>query len=206
VPKVTKPRGAFGRLALWLLAPDPRDTPLVRLAKSQPAPSVIPIEKSEWRLAYCFTVVAFGILFTGSLTLLVWSQGEVVIALILSFLFAVLCLGVPQLVLVAGCEQPPLVLEAEGLRVNFADDFIRYDQITKVTTSSYKGGPGKLELRLVPGVEFKSNRMAFRIFGHPHFLALYTISFHDLAQEIERRMKIAAGKSTPSEDLRGAPT
>jgi hypothetical protein len=192
---VTRPRTLIGRLALWLFAPDPSDGPLVRLAKLQPDPSVIPIEKSEGRLIYFFAVLAFGFLFTGSLTFIVWSQGEAVIALIFLCLFPVLCLGVPQLVLVAACEQPPLVLEAEGLRVNFADDFIRYDQITKVKSSSYKG-PLKLELWLVPGVEFKSNRTAYRLYGHPLFLSLYAISCHDLAEEIERRMKIAAAKAS----------
>lgn len=158
------------------------------LAKLQPSLPVIPIGKSQWRIGCSFALVFLGILSIGPLIIFTWLKGYVVIALVLSFMFTAICLSLPQLVQVAACEQSPLVLEAEGLRVNFVGDFIRYDQITKVTFSSYESS-GRLALRLVPGVKFRSNRIVYRLFGHPHFLALYTISVNDLAGEIERRKK-----------------
>jgi hypothetical protein len=205
VPSVTRPAGLFGRFAHAIFAPEPNERPFAALAKSQLDPLLIPIEKSQGRILFWFAVILFGILTIGPLTLLVWSQGEFVIALILIFVFIVLCLGLPQLVQVWACEQSPLALEAEGLRVNFAGDFIRYDQITKVTASSYQGS-GKLELRVVPEAKFNSNRMVYRLFGHPHFMSLYTISVHDLAGEIERRMKVAEPKAISSEARFGAST
>jgi hypothetical protein len=187
---VTEPRSIFGSLALRLLAPDPLEGRLTTLAKSQAASAVIPIGKSWWKLGLLFAILLFAILGIVALIYIDFLSGNAFATLFVYFPFLLLVLFCLQPILrIAICKSPPLVLDTEGLRVNLTGDFIRYDQIANVDFQ-YIEGMGSMWLTLVPGVKLKSGRTRFGT------RSLFNFSVLELAGEIERRMKIAAPKTS----------
>jgi hypothetical protein len=184
---VTKPAGLFGRFASAIFAPDPLDGPLVTLAKSQPTTAVISIKKSWWKLGFSFAVC----LLTGLAAIFIicfsWSSGSVGAAIFFIVVLLIPLFAALLYLRIATCKQPPLVLEPEGLRVNYIGDFIQYDQIADVEL--YSSVLAGMRLALVPGVKLKSGRTAIGI------AELYSFSAGDMAAEIKRRMKIAVAKS-----------
>jgi len=184
---MTKQGGYFGRLASAIFAPDPLDGPLVTLAKSQPTTAIIPIKKSWWKLGLSFAVSLVAGLAAIFIIYFSWSSGTVGAAILFIIVLLIPLVAALLYLRIAMCKQPPLVLEPEGLRVNYTGDFIQYDQIADVEL--YSSVLAGMRLALVPGVTLKSGRAAIGI------AELYSFSAGDMAAEIKRRMKIAVAKS-----------
>lgn len=189
---MTRPAGLFGRLALAMLGPRPAEGKLATLAKSQPDPlAVVPVGKTGWKLglaffgAFCVLLVIFAIAL-GPMKAWIWKMLLVPILAYLGF-FTWL-----QILLIAACRQPPLILEAEGLRINFTGDFVRYDQIAQIRYAYNNWA--SLGLKLVPGVTLKFGRAPYRLGvatgGHLIFYGVYSFALDELAEEIWRRKKV----------------
>ena len=193
---MTRPAELFGRFALRLLGPGPAEARLVNLAKLYPtALPVVPICKSRFKL-WCWSAIFLAwFLLLAALDCGVFATGRVGfvwIGLLLSILLFGWLFKALQLALVATCKQPPLILDAEGLRVNFTGDFIRYDQIARVRYSRYNT---VMLIKLAPGVEMAPSGVTYGFWCLIRTVALcavYEDQIGEIGDEIERRMKIAA--------------
>ncbi|HKQ44472.1 MAG TPA: hypothetical protein VJS47_03680 [Rhizomicrobium sp.] len=206
---MTKPLGFFGRLALAMLGPRPAQGRLATLAEPQStALAVVPVEKSGWKFRSVSGLYLFLTLFLSLFMAGAWLSGGIFAGLIISPLLMLPFFSVPQLVLVATCKEPLLVLEAEGLRVNFTGDFFLYDQITRVRYGS-SGYMPLLHFRLAPGVPLNAGRAPYRLgmfFNRQVLLfAVFEDPVTELGDEIWRRKK-ALGAIQPDETDPAAPT
>ena len=166
------------------------------LAKSQPTiAAVMLIGKSPWKIGGIGVIGLSALVFVFFFVFLIRWQIAIWLTLLNAFFFYPVIFLWLQFLLVSICKKAPLVLESEGLCVNFTGDFIRYDQIVRVDYAYYVAGT--LVLKLVPGVKLKFGHAPYRLgWGHGSmlgFYAMYTMPVSELASEIERRMKALSG-------------
>jgi len=166
-------------------------------AKSDPTSSaIVLVGKSPWKIGWMIVMGLNALLVVlAPVSFIRWEVGIWLTLLFALCAYPAIFLWL-QVLLVSMSKQTPLILEPEGLRVNFTGDFIRYDQVAGVDFA-YLNWAGTLAIKLVPGVKLKLGHAPYRLgWGHRGklgFFAMYTIPVSELAGEVERRMKALSG-------------